>query len=146
MNEISKMPLSMQARLLHVLQERKVLPVGGGKPADIDFALVCGSQRNLREDTDKGLFLRDLYYRINGLTVNLPALRERSDFQKITELLLSEILPGQDKLPCTRFAGAIESASLAPAMCINMPMCCVLPAPCLIRTRGRSTGGICLTI
>ena len=96
LNEISKMPLSMQARLLHVLQERKVLTVGGGKPADIDFALVCGSERNLREDTDKGLFLRDLYYRINGLTVNLPALRERSDFQKIIELLLAEIMPGQD--------------------------------------------------
>jgi len=61
-----------------------------------DFALVCGSERNLREDTDKGLFLRDLYHRINGLTVKLPALRERSDFQKITELLLNEIMPGQD--------------------------------------------------
>ncbi|MDR3370937.1 sigma-54-dependent Fis family transcriptional regulator [Rhodoferax sp.] len=96
LNEIGNMPLSMQARLLHVLQERKVLPVGGGKPIDIDFALVCGSQRNLREETDKGSFLRDLYYRINGLTVNLPALRERSDFQKITELLLSEIMPGHD--------------------------------------------------
>jgi transcriptional regulator with PAS, ATPase and Fis domain len=96
LNEIGNMPLSMQTRLLHVLQERKVLPVGGGKPIDIDFALVCGSQRNLREDTDKGLFLRDLYHRINGLTVNLPALRERSDFQKITELLLAEIMPGQD--------------------------------------------------
>ena len=96
LNEIGNMPLSMQTRLLHVLQERKVLPVGGGKPVDIDFALVCGSERKLREDTEKGLFLRDLYFRINGLTVNLPALRERSDFQKITELLLAEIMPGHD--------------------------------------------------
>jgi sigma-54 dependent transcriptional regulator, acetoin dehydrogenase operon transcriptional activator AcoR len=96
LNEIGNMPLSMQTRLLHVLQEQKVLPVGGGKPIDIDFALVCGSQRNLRDDTDKGRFLRDLYHRINGLTVNLPTLRERSDFQKITELLLSEIMPGHD--------------------------------------------------
>ncbi|TXT35289.1 MAG: sigma-54 dependent transcription regulator [Comamonadaceae bacterium] len=96
LNEIGNMPLPMQTRLLHVLQEGKVLPVGGGKPIDIDFALVCGSQRKLREDTDKGLFLRDLYHRINGLTVNLPALRERTDFQKITELLLAEIMPGQD--------------------------------------------------
>lgn len=96
LNELGNMPLSMQTRLLHALQERKVLPAGGGKPVDIDFALVCGSQRNLREDTDKGLFLRDLYHRINGLTVKLPALRERSDFQKITELLLAEIMPGQD--------------------------------------------------
>ncbi|HEY8907174.1 MAG TPA: sigma-54-dependent Fis family transcriptional regulator [Rhodoferax sp.] len=96
LNEIGNLPLSMQTRLLHVLKERKVLPVGGGKPVEIDFALVCGSERNLREDADKGLFLRDLYYRINGLTVNLPALRERGDFQKITELLLLEIMPGRD--------------------------------------------------
>jgi transcriptional regulator of acetoin/glycerol metabolism len=96
LNEIGNMPLPMQTRLLHVLQERKVLPVGGGQPVDLDFALICGSQRKLREDADKGIFLRDLYYRINGLTVNLPALRERSDFQKITELLLAEIKPGHD--------------------------------------------------
>lgn len=96
LNEICKMPLAMQARLLHVMQEKKVVPVGGGKPVDIDFALVCGSEHNLREETDKGLLLRDLYYRVNGLTVKLPALRERSDFQKISELLLSEIMPGQD--------------------------------------------------
>lgn len=96
LNEVGNIPLSMQIRLLHVLQERKVLPVGGGQPVELNFALVCGSQRKLSEDVDKGIFLRDLYYRINGLTVNLPALRERSDFQKITELLLAEIKPGQD--------------------------------------------------
>jgi transcriptional regulator of acetoin/glycerol metabolism len=96
LNEIGNLPLSMQVRLLHALQERRILPLGGGQPVDIDFSLICGSQHHLREDTDKGLFLRDLYYRINGLIVNLPALRERSDFQKITELLLAEIKPGHD--------------------------------------------------
>jgi len=90
-NEIGNMPLSMQSRLLHALQERKVPPVEGGQPVDVDFALICGSQRKLREDADKGIFNSDLYYRINGLAINLPALRERNDFQGITELLLAEI-------------------------------------------------------
>jgi transcriptional regulator of acetoin/glycerol metabolism len=96
LNEIGNLPLSMQTRLLHVLQERKVPPLGGGQPVDVDFALICATQRKLNEDADKGIFLRDIYFRINGLAINLPALRERSDFQKITELLLAEINPDRD--------------------------------------------------
>jgi transcriptional regulator of acetoin/glycerol metabolism len=63
---------------------------------DVDFALICATSRKLRDDADKGIFCCDLYYRINGLTVNLPALRERSDFQAITEQLLAELNPGRD--------------------------------------------------
>lgn len=96
LDEIGNMPLSMQIRLLHVLQERQVPPVGGGQPVDVDFALICATQRKLREDADKGVFLSDLYFRINGLTVNLPALRERTDFQEITGRLLAEFNPGRD--------------------------------------------------
>ena len=77
-------------------KRRKVPPAGGGKPVDVDFALICATQRKLREDADKGIFNSDLYLRINGLTVNLPALRERSDFQEITERQLAELNPGRD--------------------------------------------------
>ena len=93
LDEIGDMPLSMQTRLLRVLQERQVSPLGGGKSVDVDFALICASHRKLREDADKGVFRSDLYYRINGLTVNLPALRERNDFQALTECILSGLNP-----------------------------------------------------
>jgi transcriptional regulator with PAS, ATPase and Fis domain len=96
LDEIGELPLSMQTRLLHALQERKVTPPGGGQAVDVDFALICATSRKLRDEADKGIFNSDLYYRINGLTINLPALRERNDFQAITEQLLAELNPGRD--------------------------------------------------
>ena len=94
LDEIGDMPLAMQTRLLRVLQERQITPLGGGRTVDLDFALVCASHRNLRLAAEQGSFRSDLYYRINGLTVNLPALRERSDFLALTERLLASLSPG----------------------------------------------------
>ena len=85
------MPLAMQARLLRVLQERAVVPLGGGKPVAVDFSLVCATHRKLREAMDSGLFREDLYYRLNGLTLHLPALRERVDFAGLVAQLLAEL-------------------------------------------------------
>jgi transcriptional regulator with PAS, ATPase and Fis domain len=96
LDEIGDMPLPMQTRLLRVLQERQVSPLGGGRAVDVDFSLICATHCKLREEAEKGIFRSDLYYRINGLTVNLPALRERSDFQALTERLLSDLNPGRD--------------------------------------------------
>lgn len=96
LDEIGDMPLALQTRLLRVLQDRQVSPLGGGKPVDVDFALICATHSNLREAAEKGIFRSDLYYRINGLTVNLPALRERKDFQALTERLLVELNPGHE--------------------------------------------------
>jgi transcriptional regulator of acetoin/glycerol metabolism len=96
LDEIGDMPLSMQTRLLRVLQERQVSPLGGGRPVDVDFALICATHCNLREQAEQGIFRSDLYYRINGLTVNLPALRERSDFQALTERLLAYLNPKRE--------------------------------------------------
>ena len=96
LDEIGDMPLPMQTRLLRVLQERQVTPLGGGKSVDVDFALICATHQNLREAADKGSFRSDLYYRINGLTVHLPALRDRGDFQALTERLLADLNPGCD--------------------------------------------------
>jgi transcriptional regulator with PAS, ATPase and Fis domain len=93
LDEIGDMPLAMQTRLLRVLQERQVTPLGGGRPVDVDFALICASHRNLRGEAEQGSFRSDLYYRINGLTVNLPALRERSDFLVLTARLLTSLNP-----------------------------------------------------
>jgi transcriptional regulator with PAS, ATPase and Fis domain len=95
LDEIGDMPLPMQTRLLRVLQERQVSPLGGGRSVNVDFALICATHCKLREEADKGIFRSDLYYRINGLTINLPALRERNDFQSLTDRLLSDINPGR---------------------------------------------------
>jgi transcriptional regulator of acetoin/glycerol metabolism len=60
---------------------------------EVDFALVCATHSKLREEADKGRFRSDLYYRINGLTIQLPPLRERTDFQALTHRLLAGLNP-----------------------------------------------------
>jgi len=96
LDEIGDMPLTMQTCLLRVLQERQVSPLGGGKSVNVDFALICATHHKLREAAEKGHFRSDLYYRINGLTINLPALRERKDFQALTDRLLADLNPGKN--------------------------------------------------
>ena len=93
LDEIGDMPLALQARLLRVLQERQVSPLGGGKPVPVTFSLICATHKNLIQATETGQFRSDLYYRINGLTVHLPALRERSDFIALTQQLLNQHAP-----------------------------------------------------
>ena len=96
LDEIGDMPLALQTRLLRVLQERTVMPVGAGKAVSVDFALVCATHSKLAEAAEQGSFRQDLYYRINGLTVQLPALRERTDFAALTERLLAELSPERE--------------------------------------------------
>jgi transcriptional regulator of acetoin/glycerol metabolism len=100
LDEIGDMPLGLQARLLRVLQERQVTPLGGARSVVVDFALICASHHKLREEAAAGRFRNDLYYRINGLTVLLPPLRERTDFAVLTERLLADLNPGR----CVRVA------------------------------------------
>lgn len=94
LDEIGDMPLALQARLLRVLQERVVLPLGGGKAVPVDLQLVCATNQDLRQRIAAGLFRADLYYRLNGLVVKLPPLRERTDLAILTQRLLSAE-PGQ---------------------------------------------------
>ncbi|TCK39039.1 GAF modulated Fis family sigma54 specific transcriptional regulator [Paraburkholderia sp. BL8N3] len=88
LDEIGDMPFPLQSRLLRVLQERVVQPLGGARPIPVDFALVCASNRNLRERVEQGAFREDLYYRINGLVVTLPPLRERTDLAVVVDRIL----------------------------------------------------------
>lgn len=76
LDEIGDMPLALQPRLLRVLQERELQPLGGGKPVKLDFALVCATHRNLEDAIEQGRFRSDLYYRICHHVVRMPALRE----------------------------------------------------------------------
>ena len=96
LDEIGDMPLSLQARLLRVLQERIVVPLGGIKSVPVDISLVCATHRNLPEAVRSGAFRQDLYYRVNGLTVTLPSLRERSDIRSLIDTIIEmEAEPGQ---------------------------------------------------
>jgi transcriptional regulator of acetoin/glycerol metabolism len=73
------MPLALQARLLRVLDERMVTPLGTDETRPVDFQLISASHRNLAEHGGRGRFREDLYYRLAGIELQLPPLRERSD-------------------------------------------------------------------
>ncbi|SFD63464.1 sigma-54-dependent Fis family transcriptional regulator [Paracidovorax konjaci] len=91
LDEIGDMPVSMQARLLRVLQERTVAPLGSARQVPVDVHVVCATHRNLRDMMARGCFRDDLYYRLNGLVVRLPALRERTDLAVIVTRLLQAL-------------------------------------------------------
>ena len=88
LDEIGDMPLSLQARLLRVLQERTVTPLGSAKSIPVNFSLVSATNQKLKEKVESGEFRSDLYYRINGLSVALPPLRERSDLLALIDVIL----------------------------------------------------------
>lgn len=88
LDEIGDMPKHLQARLLRVLQERKVSPLGAGKEVDVDVVVISATHKNLKDMIAQGEFREDLYYRLNGLVVKLPALRERLDFEVVTQKIL----------------------------------------------------------
>jgi DNA-binding NtrC family response regulator len=79
LDEIGEMPLSMQVKLLHVLQERQVLRVGGIKPIDLDIRIIAATNRDLKLSIQKGVFREDLFYRLNVVGLHLPRLAERKD-------------------------------------------------------------------
>ena len=87
LDEIGDMPLPTQARLLRVLQERCVQPVGSSDLFAVDIRIISATNRSLREQVQLGRFREDLYYRIGGLTLELPPLRERSDKQALFKRL-----------------------------------------------------------
>ncbi len=91
LDEIGDMPRQLQARLLRVLQDRKVSPLGASKEVEVDVSIICATNKNLKDMIAQGTFREDLYYRLNGLVVRLPALRERSDFDLVAQKILSTL-------------------------------------------------------
>jgi transcriptional regulator of acetoin/glycerol metabolism len=93
LDEIGDMPLALQARLLRVLAEKEVMAVGATKPVPVDIRVVSASHRNLKALVDAGQFRQDLYYRLNGVVLPIPALRDREDKHWIIKQISSVVSP-----------------------------------------------------
>lgn len=159
LDEIGDMPLPMQARLLRVVAEREVSPLGGGRNVPVDIRLICATNRRLKDLVASGLFREDLYYRLNGAVFELPALRQRTDIRSLIERVISDSIAEQgesvnyepglmESLSRYSWPGnirqLIHAAQYAAAVCQNgvlrladFPAEIVLATPCLNRDYGQ---------
>jgi len=103
LDEVGEIPLSVQAKLLRVLQEGSVEPLGSNRPLALDVRLICATHRNLRQMVGAGTFREDLYYRLNVLDIHVPSLRRR---RADLALLVSHFY--------SRFAGEHAELKIAP--------------------------------
>ncbi|MBM4809527.1 sigma-54-dependent Fis family transcriptional regulator [Vibrio parahaemolyticus] len=85
LDEIADLPLEAQSRLLHVLQDKTVLPVGSNQSVQVDTQIIAATHKDLDSLVSDGLFRQDLYYRLNGLIIELPRFEERDDKQQLIE-------------------------------------------------------------
>ena len=94
LDDIDCMSPKMQVSLLRVLEDQRVLPIGATSPTSIDVRIIASTNSDLERASDEGRFRRDLYYRLNVLTISLPPLRDRSsDVPLLAEHLLSQLAP-----------------------------------------------------
>jgi two-component system response regulator PilR (NtrC family) len=79
LDEIGELPIHLQVKLLRILQEKTVTPVGGSKPIKIDVRVISATNKDLRKETEEGRFREDLFYRLNVVQILMPPLRDRKD-------------------------------------------------------------------
>ena len=82
------MPLAQQTRLLRVLESGEVMPLGGGKTRNVDLQIVAATHKDIHTRVASGLFRQDLYYRLAGAVIRIPALRERDDVEEIFQTMI----------------------------------------------------------
>ncbi|SBR48210.1 MULTISPECIES: sigma-54-dependent Fis family transcriptional regulator [unclassified Halomonas] len=92
LDEIGDMPLSLQTRLLRVLAEREVMPLGANTPVKVDIRVITATHRNIDAMIEQGEFREDLYYRLNGAQLRLPALRERADKLYVIRQVFNDVV------------------------------------------------------
>ena len=96
LDEIGDMPLALQTRLLRVLSEQEIVPLGAERPVAVRLSVIAASHRDLRKQIVAGTFREDLYYRLCGATIPLPPLRERSDKLFLIRKIIEEEARGMD--------------------------------------------------
>src|SRR3954468_16567466 len=114
LDEIGDMPLTLQTRLLRVLEEQEVTPLGSETSVKLDLRVVCASHRNLRELLVLRMFREDLYYRLNGITLELPALAARRDKKALIRRCIASEIPAGS-------SASIEGAALDRLASYNWP-------------------------
>ena len=101
LDEIGDLPLPMQAKLLRVIQERRVRPLGGVQEEAVDVRLLCATHKDLSQAVATGQFRQDLYYRLNVIEIHLPALRDRrDDLPLLTDALMQRICTDNNQPLC----------------------------------------------
>jgi DNA-binding NtrC family response regulator len=115
LDEVGEVPYDAQAKLLRVLEDREFERVGGVKTYSSDVRLICASNRDLKRDAAQGKFREDLYYRINGIPIHLPPLRDRrEDLAPLAEFFLARTCRELGKGRMTIAPGALEALERYP--------------------------------
>jgi DNA-binding NtrC family response regulator len=107
LDEVGELPLEMQAKILRFLQEKEVRPVGSNQKVKVDVRIMAATNRDLETEYKKGTFRKDLYFRLNVVTIHLPPLRERrSDIPILATWFLERLAPGRG---CTVTSAAMKA-------------------------------------
>jgi transcriptional regulator of acetoin/glycerol metabolism len=108
LDEIGDMPATLQTRLLRVLETREVVRLGASEAEQVNFQLICATHRNLPEAIQSGVFRQDLFYRINGYEVEIPALRDRENIADVATAILTEVSQGKRRFSGDALAAIAE--------------------------------------
>jgi two-component system response regulator PilR (NtrC family) len=117
LDEVADLPLPMQVKLLRVIQEKAVRPVGANEEIPTDVRVLSATHKDLAQEVDEGRFRNDLYYRINVISLAVPALRERQeDIPLLAEFFLKRLANGDDAAPLT-----LDDSALAALAAYKFP-------------------------
>jgi transcriptional regulator with PAS, ATPase and Fis domain len=110
LDEVGELPLELQAKLLLVLERREVLPIGSARPRKIDVRFIAATNRELAEQVERGAFRRDLFFRLNGVTLRVPPLHQRvEEIEGLTRRFAEEACQTSGRT-CPRFAPELLAA------------------------------------
>lgn len=112
LDEIDKMNIQVQSKLLHVLEEKRIRPIGSNSPIDVDCRFLCASNRNLLKEVKAGNFLEDLYYRLNVIKIDLPPLRDRLEDVLLLSQYFLRIFSAEMSKDCVRLDEQASQALL----------------------------------